>query len=256
MADVTSRYPVGAPCWFDMTVPNRATAVEFYGAVLSWDVDTTEHYGFCRVRGRDVAAVAEPFEGEAPPAQSNWVVYLATDDCAGTLRKVEEHGGRVIREQLADNWGTMAIVEDPTGGIFSLWQAGEHLGSGAFNEPGAPCWNEIATRDVARAVDFFTKVFGYEAEALPDGPFDYTVLKANGEPVAGVYGGQGRVSSGHGAWLTYFATNDTDAASHTAVGNGGRVLGEPEDTPFGRLAILADPFGAHFAVIKLPTGQA
>lgn len=98
MSDVDGAYASGMPCWFDMMIPSRDSAMAFYGSVLGWTFDG-DLYPMCQVRGKPVAAIAEPQPGEPAPEQSNRTVYLATDDCAAALRRVTDAGGQVVKPQ-------------------------------------------------------------------------------------------------------------------------------------------------------------
>lgn len=247
MSERTS-YPDGALCWVDMTVPDLAAAKRFYSGVLGWGFDDSP-YAMGTVQGAPVAAIAEPMEGQDPPEQSNWTVYLATSDCAATEAAAVKAGGEaVVPTSSMDPWGSMAIVADPTGTITALWQAGDHVGARRYDEPGAPCWGELSSRDPAATRRFFGSLFAYGEDPMP-GDMDYTAATLAGGPVFGITGGLGRVESGHGAWLVYFAVPDCDDAVRKAREAGGQTLTEPMDTPFGRMAQVADPFGAHFSVV-------
>ncbi|HWN60998.1 MAG TPA: VOC family protein, partial [Streptosporangiaceae bacterium] len=54
------------------------------------------------------------------------------------------------------------------------------------------------------------------------------------------------------AWSAYFAVTDTDAAAARVTELGGRVVQPPNDTPYGRIAVVADSDGAVFSVITPP----
>lgn len=246
MPVVTEPYPPGTPCWFDMTVTDTEAVRGFYGAVLGWQLqDNPWHYHRCLVDGKAVAAISM---GE-PEGQSNWTTYVATDDVAATLRAVEAAGGRVVQTAHQTPAGIQGIAEDPTGGIFALWQGESLVGSELAGEPGAPVWAELTSKDVPTAARFFTDVFGMQTEPLIGAPFEYLVLKVGERQVGGIFGGPDqRPSEGHGAWLVYFQVTDTDAAASAVVEHGGKLTDGPFDTPFGRMAFLTDPFGAHFAV--------
>jgi predicted enzyme related to lactoylglutathione lyase len=53
-------------------------------------------------------------------------------------------------------------------------------------------------------------------------------------------------------WNSYFAVSDADAAAARAQAAGGMVLQPPFDSPFGRIAVLADPQGAGFSIVAMP----
>ena len=52
-------------------------------------------------------------------------------------------------------------------------------------------------------------------------------------------------------WAIYFGVEDTDKALERVVDLGGTVLMPAEDTPYGRLAVAADPTGATFRLVSV-----
>ncbi|TDQ52093.1 VOC family protein [Actinorugispora endophytica] len=247
MSEITA-YPPGAPAWFDMTVPDLGSAQRFYSTLLGWEFDEGP-YSLAGIGGRRVAGLAEPWGDAPPPEQSNWTVYLSTNDIDATLAAVREAGGSVVSGRGdMPGIGSMAIIREPTGTVCALWQGDGLPGTEASGVPGAPVWSEVTSTDTAAATDFLVSVFGYETERTLG--FDYVTLYSGGEPVCGVYGGSdGRVHRGHGAWLPYFAVRNADAAGELAEREGGKILRGAENSPYGRWAMLADPVGAHFAVV-------
>jgi uncharacterized protein len=52
-------------------------------------------------------------------------------------------------------------------------------------------------------------------------------------------------------WMVYFAVTDTDAVAARCTELGGQVPVPPTDIPVGRFAVLNDPQGGHFSIIRL-----
>jgi predicted enzyme related to lactoylglutathione lyase len=253
-----SGFSEGAPCWADVSLPDLAAGQRFYGELFGWTFqDQGEkygHYTMAQRDGKDAAALMGKMDPSMPTA---WSVYLASADAAKTATRVREAGGEVVfgPDTVGDS-GVMLGAIDPGGSFFGVWQPGSHPGFGIVNEPGAYCWSENHTRD-ADAVDAFYKtVFGYESRQIGDGvAFDYKVHSLPGVP-EGPIGGRMRRSEDEPAdtpssYLVYFATDDCDAAAETVRRLGGQVRQEPKDSPFGRLAVVADDQGANFAIIDL-----
>ncbi|MCO1659569.1 VOC family protein [Pseudonocardia humida] len=240
-------WPAGTPCWVDVAVPDVTLATAFYSAVLGWSfIDSGEAFGnyhVAQVDGRAAAAIGPAAQGDAPP---RWTVYLATDDADATAKLITEHGGSLLVEpaDVAGN-GRMAVALDPTGGAFGVWQSAGMIGFGITAEPGAVTWTDARLSDVERGKGFFAAVFGHAFEPVPDAPGGYANLLVAGEPVGGIVGTPGGVPS---HWLTYFSVADVDAAEAVAARAGAAVLMPAEDTPFGRMGIFTDPFGATFAL--------
>jgi hypothetical protein len=149
--------------------------------------------------------------------------------------------------------GRMAMAADPGGAAFGLWQARQHTGVQLANEPGSLTWNENLSRDFEQNKAFYHAVFGYEYGDIGDTSFRYATLKAGGTEVGGI----GELDSSLPAavaahWSVYFAVEDTDAAVATVSGLGGATVRPAWDSPYGRIAIVADDQGAAFSLISAP----
>jgi predicted enzyme related to lactoylglutathione lyase len=250
----TSRWPAGVPCWADLTVPDVAAAREFYSAVLGWTFeDTGDEYGgyvIGQVNGASTAGIGPlPQEGML----SAWTVYLASDDVGKTAAAVAENGGTVLLEPGdVGPMGRMLIAADPTGAVFGVWQAGQHIGAGIVNEPGGMTWEDLRSTDPERAHAFYRSVFGYRIDPLEMAGPDYGLfaLPAEEAPLGGMGGMMGAPEGTPSHWLVYFAVADADAAGAAAEAHGGSVLAPAFDTPFGRMSALTDPAGAVFWIAQ------
>ncbi len=251
-------YPEGAPCWLDAIATDMASAQRFYGELLGWSFEDqgeeSGHYTMAKVGAHNVAALMPPMPGSegAPPA---WNVYFATADVDAAVQRIEQHGGKLAMGPMTVmTAGRMAMAVDPTGAVFGLWQADQHVGSTLLGEPGAPGWFELNTRNGAAADQFYQAVFGYEDQRqIGDGTeFDYTEWKAGGEPVCGRYQSPGDAPA---HWMPYFEVASADEAAATAARLGGRVEREPWDTEYGRMVALVDPNGIRLMVSERPPSQ-
>jgi uncharacterized protein len=89
-----------------------------------------------------------------------------------------------------------------------------------------------------------------QATQLPE--MEYWTLDKNGMGKCGVMHMDDKFPKEIPAhWAVYFAVDDADAAVELIKKIGGKVNHGPFDTPYGRIAIVSDPFGAVFSIIKL-----
>jgi predicted enzyme related to lactoylglutathione lyase len=148
--------------------------------------------------------------------------------------------------------GWMAIVTDPTGAPVGLWQPTGHQGIEVVGEAGAPVWHQLTTRDYGAALDFYRQVFGWQTEVEADTPeFRYSTASFDGEPLLGVMDGSVLADGVPSTWIFFLGAEDVDKAVELITANGGTVLRAAEDTPYGRLAAVADPTGAAFNLSSL-----
>src|SRR4051794_15128494 len=150
MTHVTSNAPDGTPNWLDIGVPDLERAKTFYGTLFGWQYEDTGpeggHYNLCTLRGEPVAGMMRNPEDQ--PTVYWWSVYFAAVDCDGLVKRVTDAGGEIVSPAMdVMDQGRMAIVRDPQGGQFGLWQGRTHPGSRIVNDPGSFVWNELVTRD-------------------------------------------------------------------------------------------------------------
>ena len=248
-----TRWPAGTPCWVDVSVDDVPKAIAFYRALFGWDIELggpeVGGYSIAHQDGRIVAAIS-PKMG-APDAPSVWTTYLATDDADATAAKTKGAGGQLLAEPMdVMEEGRLAVAMDPSGAVFGLWQGEHTTGLGVATEPGALTWNEHMSRDFDGSKAFYQAVFGYDYQDMSSDGFKYATLMLDGQIVGGIgeYPAE-TPAEVPAAWATYFAVTDTDAAVAKVTELGGSVVQSPRDSPYGRVAVVADNHGAVFSLI-------
>ena len=250
-------YAPGAFCWADLGTPDAAAAKRFYTALFGWTAEDRPmgpgaFYTMLTLNGRAVAALyaQDPAPPGGPP---HWLSYVSVASANDATRRAKELGGTVLVDPFdVLDVGRMALVQDPAGAVVALWQPRRHAGAGVIGETSAMCWNELATSDPGRAEAFYTGLFGWAADTWPLGGTTYTTFTQDGTP----RGGMLAIESSRGPvpphWLVYFAVSDCDGQAALVQSLGGAVRVPPTDVPnVGRFAVLTDPQGATFAVIRL-----
>jgi predicted enzyme related to lactoylglutathione lyase len=266
-------YIPGVPCWVDTNQPDPAAALPFYGGLFGWEFEdgmpegAGSHYFMGRIRGGDVAAVSSM--PEAAPPMAMWNTYIWVDDADVAAKKVAEAGGTVLAEPFdVMEAGRMAVVADPEGAVFCVWQPRAHRGAQVVNEQGALNFNGLATRDVDAAARFYGAVFGWTVLPLPGSPM--WALPAYGDHLEETTPGLRAQMAEMGApdgfvdvvamlnpipegdadtpahWSVTFGADDIDATAAKAVELGGEILLGPVDAPWTRIALIRDPQGATF----------
>lgn len=243
-------WPAGTPCWLDYGATEIDAAREFYGSLLgwTWTGGDPEYGGYLNAErsGRQVAGMGPVMDPAEPPS---WTLYFATDDAAATAAAIREAGGTVVVEPMeVGPMGTMVRALDPQGHAFGLWQPGLHTGVGLVNEPGSLTWEEAAVDDVAAARAFYSAVFGFRFDEIPD-LGGYATFATDERPLGGLGPAQGDLPTG---WSVCFAVASADETVAAVEAAGGRVLLPAQDSPYGRFAVVADPWGAPFSVMQLP----
>ncbi|MGW2619475.1 VOC family protein [Streptomyces sp. NPDC001500] len=256
---LTTRFVDGAPNWIDVGTTDIDGATAFYRALFGWSFRSAGPdaggYGFFQLDGRTVAGGMQTTPEQGPPS---WTVYFATADARATAKAAEQAHGRVaLAPTDVMGEGTMALLADQAGVPFGVWQPGRTRGVDVANEPGSLCWVELYTPDIAAAAAFYHATLGLETYAVPFPGGTYTCVNPAGADEDAMFGGivplaDDPTEAGSQAhWLPYFEAPDVDTVVARAQELGGTVRMPATDVEgVGRIARLADPYGARFAVIR------
>ncbi|MFG3515031.1 VOC family protein [Streptomyces bobili] len=256
---LTTRFVNGAPNWLDIGTTDIDRAAAFYGALFGWRFVSAGPdaggYGFFQLDGRTAAGGM----GSAPEqGPASWTVYFRTADADATCEAAEQAHGRVLFPPMdVMGQGTMAIIVDPAGVPFGVWQPGRLAGLDVAGEPGSLCWVELYTPDIAAAAAFYRSTLGLETSGVPFPGGTYTCVNPAGGGEESMFGGvvplaDDPTEAPHPPyWLPYVEVADVDAVVARAEELGGTVrLGGTDIEGVGRVARLADPDGSRFAVIR------
>jgi uncharacterized protein len=249
-----TEYAPGVPMWVDVSSPDLGKTNAFYSGLFGWDaqqVPDPEAGGYTMyfLDGKMVAAAGPTFGPDQHPA---WATYVKSEDADATAQAVKDAGGQVLMGPMdVMGQGRMAVLVDPTGAHVSIWQPQIHQGAQLVNEPGSFGWNELYTRDVPAAREFYQKVFGWGVEETEMGDGTYTLFRVDGRPIAGGMDMSGFLpDSVPPHWLVYFTVKDTAESVNKVKELGGTVVDGPNETPMGPMAVIQDPVGAAFAIIQ------
>ncbi|MCD0453375.1 VOC family protein [Actinocorallia sp. API 0066] len=255
MPEITGPVAQGTPCWMNLSAPDAQAAREFYAPLFGWEYEVAGaeygHYVVAQRRGLAAAGIQGDAEGRA-----SWGLYFAVDDCDAAAERAVKAGAEVVMPaDEAGELGRMAVLTDPQGAEFGLWSGAGHVGAEVVDEPGGFVWNELVTADTRAAADFYGTVLGLGAAPLQPG-VDYLTLRIDERPVCGIFGVPrtrlNAVQGGNAAWKVYFGVESAEEAVAATTARGGLVVQPPVDSPFGRFAVLTDPFGAEFAAMAVP----
>jgi predicted enzyme related to lactoylglutathione lyase len=266
-------YIPGVPCWIDTSQPDPDAVLPFYGGLFGWEFENAMpegsggKYFIARLRGGDVAAVGSSPEGAPPGAV--WTTYVWVDSADEAAANADGAGGRVVSEAFdVMDAGRMAVLADPEGAVFCVWQAKGHKGAKVVNEHGSLNFNGLATRDPEGAAAFYGAVFGWKTLVLPAGvmwtlpgygdhleernPGLRNQMAQMGAPdgfidvVAALNPIADDDSDTQAHWSVTFAVDDATATASRARELGGEVVAGPVDAPWTRSVVIKDPHGATF----------
>jgi uncharacterized protein len=256
MTTYTEPKAAGTPTWIDITAPDVVAARTFYQKIFGWqyEIGGPEYGGYttARLGQRRVAGLVGPMP-DMPPMPAAWSLYFATEDIEADVARAVQLGATVMFPAMAvGEFGSMAICTDPSGAAFGFWQAGNHSGAEVTEEPGSAAWYELYSADAKQAREFYTALLNATADTMP-GDMEYYVLKHGEKELGGIMQIEPSWGDFRPQWVTYFSVANTDETAAVITEHGGTIMGNIDDSPFGRLAAVRDPGGANFKIIQPPT---
>ena len=255
MANI-DKHPAGSFCWIELHTSDQNAAKSFYGALFGWEahdnpMGPNDFYTMFKLQGRHAAAgcTLRPDERSqgVPP---HWMLYIAVANTDATAAKAQQLGGKVLAPPFdVMDAGRMAVVQDPTGATFCVWQPKNDPGIGIAQVAGTLCWADLSTSDVKRTSAFYSGLFGWQLTTDPKDPSGYLHIKNGEHFIGGIPPALHYKLPPH--WLGYFQVEDVDATASNAKQMGANLYLPPKTMEgVGRFSVIADPQGAVFAIFK------
>jgi len=249
------RHAPGTFCWIELATTDQDAAKTFYSSTFGWSVNDFpmgpgEVYTMFQLDGRDAAAAyAMRPEQRSQGVPSHWMLYVCVTSADDAVKRAQELGGKVLAPAFdVMDFGRMAVIQDPTGAVFSVWQPMTHIGTRVTGVDGTICWADVSTPDAEAASKFYGALFGWGFEPGDSG---YLHIKNGEELIGGVPTGGQRNPHAPPHWLPYFLTSSVDDTARKAKQGGGTFHLPPTTMEnVGRMSVIADPQGAVFALFQ------
>jgi predicted enzyme related to lactoylglutathione lyase len=258
---VREGYNNGEFCWVDLATPDLGAALKFYEQVFGWQTepqkpgDSADHGGYTMFQhdGHIVAGAMQFVEQlQAAGVPAFWNSYINVPDIAAATDKARQLGAEIHAEpQEVPGVGWYGYLKDPTGAGVGLWQATNFRGATRVNDPGYFCWNELATRDMDKARDFYAEMFGWEYQKNEHSPSRYDMIMNAGRANGGIMEMTAEWGDIPPYWGVYFSVTAANDTAQRIKSAGGKLHCEPFDIPIGKIAVAADSTGAPFSIIQM-----
>jgi uncharacterized protein len=253
------KHTPGDFCWIELATTDQAGAKKFYSELFGWDIQEfpmgpNELYTIFQMDGRDAgAANTLPADQRSQRVPPRWNLYIAVENADTAASRAAELGAKVLAAPFdVFDAGRMAVLQDPTGAVFSVWQAEHYTGFGIKGVPGAFCAADLSTPDQDGASRFYEQLFGWRVGKEDENPaHNYYHLFNHDEFIGGILPPAFRDPAAPPYWQIYLQVSDCDTTAAKAKTLGATLYMPPmavED--IGRMAVLADPQGAAFAIFE------
>ncbi len=246
-----TKYTPGTFCWTDLATTDQPAAKQFYSELFGWSavdnpVGEGVVYSMMQIGGKDVGAISpqpqQMAEAGVPPLWNSYVSVESADAAADRAQKL----GATIQSPAFDvmDVGRMAVIQDPQGAAFMVWEPKQHFGAGLVNAPGALSWDELVSTDPEASAEFYRELFGWKVVPFEGMEGYLGIQNSDGHSNGGI---RAATENEPSYWLVYFGADDADASAAKANELGATTLAQM-DIGVGKIAALQDPQGAVFAL--------
>ncbi|GAA2097745.1 hypothetical protein GCM10009801_68350 [Streptomyces albiaxialis] len=225
-------------CWMDLKTRDMPGTAAFFSEVLGWsfavDGEDWRRATKISVGGHRIGSVSDLANPVYPPGTPPHIAYyLAVDEVDGHIEAAASKGARLVVPPFdAGDQGRMAMLLDPLGAAFSLWQP---YAFGGWNLPpdlpGAPRRMALACEQPDRARHFYREVLGASLACADFVPSLHPVASAP-------------------QWELAVGAEDPDAVAARARVYGPEAVSRTEE-PGGPVVRVTSPEGLRFQVRAL-----
>lgn len=252
---VVTEYPDGIFCWVDLISPDPQGAKSFYCDLFGWTavdlpIDTGGVYTMFQIDEKNVAGLGDmPPDMQAQGTPPVWASYIKHSNVDEAAKNVAAAGGTVLFPPMdVMDSGRMTNFLDPTGAMVGIWQPKSHIGAQLVNQPNTLVWNELQTRDKAKATEFYRQAFGWSQDSDPSG---YIMFHDNGRVHSGLMEMDDSWGEMPPNWSVYFMVEDVEAATERVQALGGTVLvPNMQAGTTGKFSVVQDPQGGTFTIMQ------
>ena len=118
----------GAPCWAEVLTRDVPAAEEFYSSLFGWTAQRSDSakaaYTTFAAGDRPVAGMLPMPDAVPVEAPAHWMIYFRVSSCEAAIERARVLGGTVRMAPTHLEVGTFAVLEDPHGAVFSLFEHG------------------------------------------------------------------------------------------------------------------------------------
>ncbi len=217
----------------DLSTYNPQKTIPFYEKVFGWEYENFYDDYTAYVDKKAVAGLYEtPEKFKQIKMPHFWMTYIQVSDVKSTVTKARELGGIIEVEQAIDEFGKVALIRDPQGAGFTVYEGDNLPTTRTENQANTMVWNELHISKAKKIIPFYEGVFDWKFTKTKTDYFEikhFEINNSNNEHIADAIQIPNRYKGKYEYWVCTFAVEDLQKTKAKILENNGSVIID-EDT--------------------------
>ena len=258
-ANATGEHLPGKIVWADLFSSNPDVSRDFYQKLFGWEwrviKPQPKGYGMFYLDDVPMAGLAHRDSPDGGDKYGRWIHYLSVDDVSAAEQVILDRGGKVILSRIGEypDRGDFAIAAAPDGALFGVMRTANGDPGEYAAAMGEWIWWQVYSDSVDSTTEFYVTLTGYEIfeSENPDSIADLFFTSEGYLRAAAAALPKNTDPEPAPTWLGMIRVEDVAATAALAKTLGGTLLYGPDPELMDEdLAIIADPTGATFAIMR------
>ena len=212
----------------DLSTYSPKASMAFYEAVFGWNFFEGENYFMGYEGERPAVGLYEtPEKFKQLKMPHFWMSYIQVNNLGRTVEKAEALGGTIEMVDHENPIGSVALIRDPQGAGFTVYQGDQLLNTRTEKEPNTLIWNELHISDVARIIPFYEGIFNWTLHKNREDRF--MIFNRNQDHIADALVLPNSQKGKYEYWVCSFGVNDLPKSTQLVLDHGGKVISDEEE---------------------------
>ncbi|MEM6720721.1 MAG: VOC family protein [Bacteroidota bacterium] len=207
----------------DLSTYSPSKSIAFYEDVFGWKYYEAYNYYAAYLKNKEVAGLYEtPQKFKQMRMPHFWMSYIQVNAISETVQKAKELGGIVELETNLFSNNKIALIRDPSGAGFTVYEGEELTNIRTQNTANTLIWNELHVSDISKVIHFYQGIFDWNFEQVSQEY--YNIYNADNEHISDVSEIANQFKGNYEYWVCTFGVNDLQETKKRILENGGTQI--------------------------------
>ena len=207
----------------DLSTYTPKSTIAFYERVFKWEYYKNGDYYIAYKDRKEVVGLYEtPEKFKQMRMPHFWMTYIEVNDIESTVLKAKELGGIIEAQETLQNFGKVALIRDPQGAGFTIYEGNKLKSSRTKKEANTLIWNELQISKSQHIVPFYEGIFDWRFEGNDKDYFE--IYNQHNNHIADAIVIPNDVKGKYEYWVCTFGVENLNITKQNILENGGSMI--------------------------------